>query len=282
MVRIVISKYGEINDGEITEIINIMRDCYSRLMPHNVSLVDLYLFERASSMEAFIAEECNELGITNTPFSESFFAVHDAWRGIPRITICLEKIRVLPELVKFGGIRHEVAHTVLHGSLEYYLIPIPPSLLEMMVQFNLSSEYARNLLYLTSIAVKDYEVTRLLYSRGYVEDQVEYVKFLLKSSEDDMLSWKLSKGDPLLEILCIMSSLKTIGCTIPLLNDKRFGREIKQLLMESLSYLPRELSAMILNIAEEEFPKLGVDTLENINNIIRGYNPVFKIIFDKK
>lgn len=250
-------------------------------MPHNVSLIDLYLFERSSSIEAFLRMEGNELGVIITPFSESFFAMHDAWRGIPRITICLEKIRVLPGLVKIGGIRHEVAHTVLHGSLEYYLIPTPSSLLEIANQFNLSSEYIGNILYLVSIAVKDYEVTRLLYNRGYVEDQVEYVKFLLKVSEDDVTSWRLSEGEPLLEILCLISSLKTLGCAIHLLNDGRFGREIKQLLVESLSYLPRELSTTVLKFAEEEFPKLGVDTLENIDIVIRGCNLIFKTVFDR-
>ncbi|MEM2849633.1 MAG: hypothetical protein QXI36_05090 [Candidatus Bathyarchaeia archaeon] len=248
-------------------------------MPHSVSLVELYLFERSSSIEAFLKIESDKLGVTVTPFGESFFAMHDAWRGIPRITICLEKIRTLPKPVKIGGIRHEVAHTILHGSLEYYAIPTPPALLEIADRFNLSSDYTRNLLYLVSIAVKDYEVTRLLYNRGYVEDQVEYVKYLLRASEEDVASWGLSKGKPLLEILCLISSLKTVGCTTPLLNDGRFCQELKQLLVESLSYLPGELSAMVLKFAEEGFPKLGMDTFENINSIIRRCKPIFKAVF---
>ncbi|MBS7613761.1 hypothetical protein KEJ48_05915 [Candidatus Bathyarchaeota archaeon] len=268
-------------DGELAELLSIMRECYSRLMPHEVSLVDLYLFKRSSSVEVFLRKESDELGVIITPLSESFFAMHDAWRGIPRIIICLEKIRTLPKLVKIGGIRHEVAHTVLHGSLEYYLIPIQPSLLEIAEQFNLSSEYTRNLLYLVSIAVKDYEVTRLLYNRGYVEDQVEYIKFLLKASEDDVASWELSKGKPLLEVLCLISSLKTIGCAIPLLNDGRFCQELKQLLVESLSYFPKELSTLVLKFAEEAFPTLGVDTLENINSIIYRCNLIFKTVFNR-
>lgn len=281
MVRIVVSKHGRVYDNELVEILSIMQECYGRLMPHNVSLVELYLFERASSIEAFLKIEGDELGVTITPFSESFFAMHDAWRGIPRITICLEKVRTLPKPVKIGGVRHEVAHTVLHGSLEYYVIPTPPVLLEIADQFNLSSEYAKNILYLASVAVKDYEVTRLLYNRGYVEDQVEYVKFLLKASEEDVTSWELSKGKPLLEILCLISSLKTVGCTTPLLNDVRFGQEIRQLLVESLSHFPGELSARVLKFAEEEFPKLGMDTFENINSIIRGFNSIFKTVFHR-
>lgn len=280
MVRIVVSKYGNVYDNEVDEILNTMLECYSRLMPHEVSLVDLYLFERSSSVEAFIKRECEELGITVTPFAETFFSTHDAWRGVPRVTICLEKVRALPELVKLGGIRHEVAHTVLHGSLEHYLIRPPSLLLEMTNRFNLSRDYTKSVLYLVSIAVKDYEATCLLYSRGYVEDQVEYVKFLLRVSEDDVISWELSKGNPLLKALYLISILKTVGCVAPLLNDMKFGRELKQLLVESLSYLPRELSTIILKFAEEEFPTLGVDTLENIDNMIRKCDQIFKAVLN--
>jgi len=281
LVRIVVSKHGRVYDNELVEILSIMQECYGRLTPHDVSLVELHIFERSSSIEAFLKIESDELGVTITPFTESFFAMHDAWRGIPRIAICLEKIRTLPRPVRIGGIRHEVAHTVLHGGLEYYVIPTPPALLEIADQFNLSSEYTRNLLYLVSIAVKDYEVTRLLYNRGYVEDQVEYVKFLLKASEEDVTSWGLSRGKPLLEILCLISSLKTVGCAAPLLNDVRFCKEIRQLLVESLSYLPIELSATVLKFAEEEFPKLGMDTFENINSIICRCNLIFEAVFHK-
>jgi len=280
LVRIVVSKYGNIYDDEVDEILNIMLECYSRLMPHEVSLVDLYLFERSSSVEAFLRSECEELGVMVTPFAEAFFSTHDAWRGVPRVTICLEKVRALPKLVKLGGIRHEVAHTVLHGSLEYYLIQPPLPLLEMSNQFNLPLEYVRNILYLVSIAVKDYEATRFLYSRGYVEDQVEYVKFLLRVSEDDVTSWELSKGNPLLKALYLISILKTVGCAAPLLNDIRFGQEVKQLLVESLSHLPRKLSTIILKFAEEAFPTLGAGTLENIDSIMRKCDQIFKAVLN--
>jgi len=190
-------------------------------------------------------------------------------------------MKKLPERVKVGGIRHEVGHTILHGSLQYYLLPFPPALLEIADRFNLSSEYMKNLLYLVSIAVKDYEVTRLLYQRGYVEDQFAYAKFLLKVSEDDTLSWKISRGKPLSEALCLISCLKVAGCATPLLADKKFGEEVRQHLIESLCYLPADLSTLLLKVIEEEFPSLGTDTLDNIEHIIRKCNSVFDAVFSQ-
>ncbi|MEM3640776.1 MAG: hypothetical protein QXH37_02480 [Candidatus Bathyarchaeia archaeon] len=272
---VVVSKYGKVCDDEIARIVDVMQECYSRLVPHEVSLVDLYLFERSSSVEAFFAKERSEVGVATAPFDELFFATHDAWRGIPRITLCLEKMEKLPEVVKVGGIRHEVGHTILHGSLQYYILPLSPALLEIADRFNLSSEYVKNMLYLVSIAVKDYEVTRLLYQRGYVEDQVAYAKFLLKVSEDDMLSWKISQGRPLSEALYLISCLKVASCAAPLLTDKEIGKEIRRSIVNNLSYLPTNLSNLLLKIIEEEYPFLGTDTLNNIDHVMRKCNSIF-------
>ena len=279
LVHIVVSKYGKIDDEEIERITETMQECYSRSVPHEVSLVDLYIFERSSSVEAFFAKECRKVGVASAPFDELFFAMHDAWRGIPRITLCLEKMKKLPRLVKIGGIRHEVGHSILHGSLRYYLLSFPPALLKIVDCFKLSLEYTTNLLYLISIAVKDYEVTRLLHEQGYVKDQIAYAKHLLTISEDDTLSWEISRGKPPAEALCLISCLKAAGCVAPLLADKKLGEKVKQYLMESLSYLPPDRSALLLRVVEEGFLSLGTDTLDNVDRVVRHCELIFEAVF---
>ena len=134
-------------------------------------------------------------------------------------------------------------------------------------RFNISREYATNLLYLISIAVKDYEVSRLLYRQGYVEDQIAYAKHFLVVTKDDKLSWEMSRGKPLAEILCLVSCLKAAGCVVPFLVRKKSGDEIKRLLVESLSYLPTHLSESLCNVILRDFPTLGTDTFSNIDHI---------------
>ncbi|MDH5419039.1 MAG: hypothetical protein OEX06_01750 [Candidatus Bathyarchaeota archaeon] len=280
-MHIVVSKYGKIDDEEIERITETMQECYSRSTPHEVSLVDLYMFERSSSVEAFFAKECRKVGVASAPFDELFFAMHDAWRGIPRITLCFEKMKKLQRLVKMGGIRHEVGHSILHGNLRYYLLSFPPALLEIADQFNLPFEYLTNLLYLVSIAVKDYEVTRFLHQRGYVEDQIAYAKHLLKVSEDDILSWEISRGKPPAEALCLISCLKAAGCAAPLLVDKEFGEEVRLHLMESLLYLPTDRSILLLKVIEEVFPSLETDTIDNIDRTVRGCKLIFEAVFNR-
>ncbi len=265
--KIVVSKFGEVEAEEIDHIIGVMEECYDRLGPHEVALVDLYVFERSSSVDAFTAKEYEEVGVVSASFDELFFAMHDAWRGTSRIILCLERMKKLPKLVQVGGIRHEVGHSVLHGNLRYYLLSLPPALLDLASRFDISLKYATNLLYLISIAVKDYEVSRLLYERGYVEDQIAYAKHMLTVTENDILSWEMSRGKPLAEILCLISCLKSVGCVAPFLFDKTFGEEMKRRVAESLSYLPTGYSAPLLSTIMEGFSSLGADTLSNIDQM---------------
>lgn len=265
--KIVVSKFGRVARQEIDYILEIVEECYGRLEPHEVALADLYIFEKSSSMNALMTKEFKEVGVLSSSFNELFFAMHDAYRGTSRIVICLERMKKLPSLVKVGGIRHEVGHSVLHGNLLYYLLSLPPALSDPVKRFSISSENATNLLYLISIAVKDYEVTRLLYERGYIEDQIAYAKHMLSVTEDDKLAWEMARGRPLAEILCLVSRLKPAGCVAPLLLDKTFGEELRALLTESLSYLSTDFSASVFNMIMEGFPSLGADTLRNINQV---------------
>ena len=273
--RIIVSRFGEVKGIEIDSVIRVMKDCYGRLVPHEVTIVDLYVFERSSLVEAFLAKEYKQVGVASASFDELFFAMHDAWRGTSRIILCLERMKKLPRLVRLGGIRHEVGHSVLHGSLQYYLIPLPSVLLKLADRFNLSREYITNILYLISIAVKDYEVSRLLYERGYVDDQVAYARHLLATSESDILSWEMSRGKPLAEILCLISCLKSASCAAALLDDEKFGKEMRRYLTESLYYIPVKYRSLLLKMIFEDFPSLGTDTLNNINYIAHRWRSIF-------
>jgi len=104
---------------------------------------------------------------------------------------------------------------------------------------------------------------------------------LLKISESDVLSWEISRGKPLAEVLCLISCLKAAGCAVPLLVDKKFGEEIRRGLMESLSYIPVDRSTLLLKVILEGFPSLGKDTLDNIDHILRKCELIFDTVFNR-
>jgi len=250
-------------------IISIIEECYGRLDPRGLPLVDIFLFERSSALEAFLSQEYAKLGVTSSRFDEDFYAIHDAWRGVPRISISIERLQPLPELIRAGILRHEAGHSVLHGSLQYYIFPMPHSLSEASETFDLSTQYLNDLLYLISIAVKDFEVTRLLHSRGYIEDQVAYSENILRVSQDDLTAWEIGKIKPEAKILCVVSRLKDFGCASALMSDERLREKIKTKLLEGMNYFPQDISMKILGIVEELPFLLQADTLMNVNEVTR-------------
>lgn len=262
MVRVVLRKFGSIEGGDIGYILKILEECYLRFEPHEVSYLDLYLFENAVSMKAFFNLERLKVGVTLGSFEDIFIAQHDAWRGVPRISICLDRLRSLPEEVRVGSIRHEVGHSVLHGSIEYY---ITPRLMMPRLASRLSEASLRSFLYLVSIADKDYEVARSLFERGYVEDQVAYAMTLLDTTEDDKLAWRISEGNRFAEILCLVSRFKEVCCAAPFLGSERYGSELEDRIIQNLHYLGDVNAKKLLEIAKGELPKFGADTSENIN-----------------
>lgn len=265
LVRINISKFGKIDENDLKNIIEIIKECYDRINNNGLSIVDLLIFERSISLDAFLLREYQKLKITSSRFDESFFAMHDAWYGIPRIFICLERMRKLPKLVQEGGLRHEVAHTILHGSIEYYLIPIPLALIQIMEQYSLPKGYINDVLYLISIAVKDYEVARLLVNKGYIKDQLEYANYVLKVSKNEMISWEICKNNPLLLALHLISRLKDLCYSSAFLSIPSFREKIKAFMEKSLSYMPDHYSKMLIEIIFQSFNSFGNDTLLNIN-----------------
>jgi len=268
MVKIVVYRYGNVENRFAEKVLEIMNDCYNRINSHSVAIVDLYFFDKSSAMNAFLSEEKRRLGIATSPFESSFFAIHDAWHGTPRIMISYDRMSALPELVSVGGLRHEAAHTMLHGSLEYYSFPFPSSLLKLERKGIISRQIMGDLIYLVSVAVKDYEVTRLLYERGFVEDQVAYNRYFLEPSEEDREAWNIAKGDRTAKLFVLVSLLKTTCCAAPLQEDKRYGKEIAESISKNLSYLPANLSKRLLKILEIS-SKFGEKTQENVDLLMR-------------
>jgi len=181
MVLVNIIERGSIDRNEKEFIIRTINSTLERVRDQRTELIDVYLFESSHSMNAFLIEESRILGVLTHPI-DSFIASHDAWRGIPRIMICIERLRPLSERVKRGVIEHEIGHALLHGSLTYYLLSIPSDYLAVEEKFEVISDFAINSFYLVSIAVKDYEVTRFLLKKGFFNDQKAYIEFLLSEN----------------------------------------------------------------------------------------------------
>jgi hypothetical protein len=163
----------------------------------------------------------------------------------------MDRLKQPDQLVMIGTVRHEVGHSILHGSLEYYIFEIPPILRRIEREHHLSREYVRNILYLIAIAVKDFEVTNLLCAHDYDNDQAAYAASFLRASSNDLISWQLARGNSLAEAMCIAGRLKDLLCATPIMCRSKFGIELKRRIESEFSYLPRILLNKMIDAAME-------------------------------
>jgi hypothetical protein len=169
----------------------------------------------------------------------------------------------LSPLIQVGTLRHEVGHSVLHGALEYYVFPLTAPLIEATKSLRLSKKYSFSLLYLISIAVKDFEVTRLLSEKGYLDDQVAYSNHMLGTVNEDLDAWQLAEGNPVGMTLCLAGRLKDAACLIAL--ERRIGEQsVADTLRGQLSYLPHPILDEILKTLKNFQQAMMGDTFQNV------------------
>lgn len=248
-MEIILERFGRIPDEVMVEIQTVMKDCYQRLSPHGLEIVDVMVFENSSRMEAHTSEERNALGAYPAGLDADFVATHEAWTGLPRIKVCYARYRELSPLLRAAILRHEVAHSVLHGSPEYYIFPIPNKLLEASDKHSLPRSMTVNILYLISIGVKDYEALKLLLDHQYVEDQVAYSLHVSRTEKDDLEAWDLSRGDSKKELFCLVGRFKDLAC-VAAVADQKGWRDLESSPAEKeLEYLPKDMRKRLAGIA---------------------------------
>jgi len=256
--------HGSVPDEEAAKIRNLLEECYDRLAPDGLDLVEVMIFENDRMWRSHFATERRRAGVTSSEFDEVFMAAHDAWTGIPRISVSLERKQELPDLVWEGAVRHEVGHSILHGGLEYYIFPMPRDLSKAANRFPALIDHLTDILYLLTLAVKDMEVTRLLVSNGYVEDQAAYARFVLRPTEQDLDAWAISALSAEARVLCLVGRLKDIAAAMVLASRPDEFRVSREEMDESVGYLPRDLREALLDTTTKILKDIGKDTFANI------------------
>jgi len=257
---------GSVPPDLVEKLRGEIEGCYRRLSAPGT--VELRLIDTAERLADLLAREKAELGIS-TSGDEGFLATHDAWGGVPRITICVERIMDLPKLLWQGIIRHEVAHTVLHGSLEYYIFRLPQDVLAMGRARGLGVPILQQLFYYTSVAIKDYEATKLLVEHGYEECQVALALHQLEVTEEDRLAWRMARQHPQARLVYLAAQLKPLLFAHPLLELPTTAQRVNQGVKGMLEPLPPEERGRLLTLAERVTSDLSDDTHRNMEMALR-------------
>ena len=257
------------------EIENTFRDCYRRFVPRVPYKVEIHVVDREPNMRALLKEDKLRLGIT-TSGDEEFICSHDAWRGYPRVICCLEKLAKLNKLARLGAIRHEAAHSALHGSLEYYIFRIPEDCRHTAAIKGLDSPVLDQALYYVSVAVKDFEVTRFLVQHDFIGCQFTFALEWLRPSEQDKSTWKLAQTNRQAKFIYLTTLLKPTLFAHPLLalprskkisleHQVQLARRVEELL-EHLGSAEQNRLLQVTNMIVEDATE---DTHRNVDSALR-------------
>jgi len=167
--------------------------------------------------------------------------------------------------VVLGGVRRQAAHSIIHGTPEFYRIKLPSELRRVMDEHGFPQEFAAKIIYGISMAVKEHMVTRFLMEGEYIEDQIAYSKYVLESIAEEIISWEAVKDKVMDRIIYLTMTVRDISCAIPLTQDSRFGDEIKALIERKMGHLPLNYKLKIKKIINEVFPSFTGDTFKNID-----------------
>ena len=167
------------------------------------------IWKTMEALQDFYRREKEALGVI-TGDEIDFLATHDAWKGYPRIHICQERLKAIPDAVVQGVIHHEMSHALHHGTQEFYMFRFSRTLQEAGRSCGLDLPLLQQFVYSLSVAIKDWEVVRWLAEIGLGFSQRALVEYLISDTEEERRIWEAVCGSPALRKIALAAFLKTL------------------------------------------------------------------------
>lgn len=173
------------------------------------AFISINVWSRLDELKSFYQKEMQELGIV-TGEETDFLATHEAWRGNPRIHICQERVKDVPDSVLQGVLHHEITHALHHGKPEFYTFRYSAKLQEAGQFCGLDIALLQQCVYMLSVALKDYDVVTWLTNIGLGCGQLNLLEYMISDTEDERRIWEVVCTNPAPRKLALASFLKTL------------------------------------------------------------------------
>lgn len=258
--RLKVSIHGNVSSEFRAEVTGIIRQCYARFTVPLPSLVTLRFFDTAERLRAEQERERRLLGIVSGG-GDPLPVAHSGWGGTPRITVCVERLAVLPQLLRQGMVRVAAAHAVLHGSPDYYLFKIPAEVVRRGQRGGMSSALLQQLFYQVATAVKGHAAVQLLVQHRFIADQVALAMHQLRVTSDDLLAWRLAQADARARALYLTAQLRPLLGAQPLLVH---APALAEAMHQLTAHLPPAERERLLGLSAHIIAALSGDTLADI------------------
>lgn len=259
-LRLRISTHGDVSSEFQAEVAEIVRECYARFTVPLPPLVTLRFFDTAARLRAEQERERRILGIVSGG-GDPLPVAHSGWGDTPRITVCVERLAALPELLRQGMVRVAAAHAVLHGSPDYYLFKIPAEVVRQGQKGGMSSAFLQQLFYQVATAVKGHAAVQLLVRHQFIADQVALAMHQLQVSLEDLVAWRLARTDARARALYLTAQLRPLLGAQPLLAH---APSLAEAMHKLTAHLPPTERERLLSLSAHIIATLSGDTLADI------------------
>ncbi len=260
--QIVLELYGSVPEETVQAVRQEIEACFRALTVPLPERVNLCLFDTLARWREYAARRREEAGVI-TAGEEGFLTTHEAWEGVPRLSVCLERLEAQPPLVQEGALHQVVAHSVLHGRPDFYRFAVPRSLIVESRTRGVELEILQQILYFVAIAIKGYQAVSLLVKHRFIQDQVALARYQLETGEDDVALWKMARWEPRARLLYLSAQLKPLLYLRPLLP---YAPELAQAGRSMLSHLPPEETLRLEGLVEELAARQSGDIHRDVCN----------------
>lgn len=267
---------GNIPASFTKEVSDVLNECYKRFRQDAPYKVEIYIFDTQNNLNSFLREEKFKLGLSSNAIDDVSACTYEVLRGYPRLLICQERLAPYSKVGRAGAIRHEAAHTVLHGSLEYNIFQIPEDCRHTAMVKGIEPEKLEEIFFQLSMGVKDFEATRFLVGHDYIACQFSYALEWIKPADDDKTAWNISRTNRQTKFVYESALIRPILFCDPLLSlpksrkvpeEERLQLDIR--IEQIISVLGETEENKVLKVAGAIIEVLGDDTHENIDAAFR-------------
>ena len=243
---------GNISGSFKKEVSEVLNDCYQRFSQRVPYKIEVYAFDTEENLNSFLRDEKFKMGMSFNTVDDASACTYEVLRGYPRLLICNERLSRYSKPARAGAIRHEAAHTVLHGALEYSIFQIPEDCRHTATVKGIDSDKLEEIFFQLSLGVKDYEATRFLIANDYIQCQFAYALEWIQPDEDDKTAWSISKTNRQTRFVYESALMRPVLFTNPLLSLPK----PKKALAESQLQLSARMEQMIAILGEKEENKV--------------------------
>jgi len=172
--------------------------------------------------------------------------------------------------------RHEAAHTVLHGTLEYNIFQIPEDCKHIAMVKGIDSEKLDEVFFQLQLGVKDFEATRFLIANDFIQCQIAFALEWIKPSEDDRTAWSVSRSNRQTRFVYESALLRPLLFTDPLLSLPKSRKvpqeeqvQLSARIEQMLDVLGDTEEKKVIQIAGAMIGAFTDDTHQNLDSAFR-------------